>query len=349
MNTVNFPALGWAFEINPDALTIGTFVIKWYAICIAVGALLACLYCFPRLRKNGIDEDKAFDCTFWGFIGGIIGARLYYVIMTIGEIDWTFMRIINIRQGGLAIYGGIIGAVTAAFIAGKIRKIRFIPLLDVAASGFFIGQCIGRWGNFFNHEAFGTNTDLPWGMMSRRISVFLQPRTLQIGEKLGIYVNPTLPVHPTFLYESILCLVGFLILHFFYKYRKFDGECILFYILWYGTGRAFIESLRIDSLMIGPVRVSQALGIISAVAALVLIIIFRTKAIKNGVHLYKDSEAAAAEMAAAEARNAAIDEKKAAKKAAKAAKEQTLTHDQFIIADDDETEDEENADSDKEE
>jgi phosphatidylglycerol:prolipoprotein diacylglycerol transferase len=333
-NIIAFPKLGWTFNIDPNALVIGTFAIKWYAILIALGAILACLYCFPRIRKNGLDEDKAFDCTFWGIIGGIIGARAYYVLMTLGEINWTFMKIINIREGGLAIYGGIIGAILFAYIAGRIRKIRFIPLLDIAASGFFIGQCIGRWGNFVNQEAYGSNTELPWGMISGPIRTYIFDNTFEIVERTGVYVNSNIPVHPTFLYESLWCLAGFLILHFFYNRRKFDGECILFYVLWYGTGRAMIEGLRLDSLMVGPVRISQVLAIVSAAAALILIIVFRVKAIKNGVHLYKDSDVAATENAAVAARDIEAKERKAAKKAAKVS---VLSGEQRII-DDDESE-----------
>jgi phosphatidylglycerol:prolipoprotein diacylglycerol transferase len=333
-----FPKIGWVFDIDPTAFVIGSFEIKWYAILIAVGAILACLYCFPRIRKNGLDEDKAFDCTFWGIIGGIIGARAYYVLMTMGEINWTFTRIISIRQGGLAIYGGIIGALLFAFIAAKIRKIRFIPLLDVAASGFFIGQAIGRWGNFINHEAFGINTNLPWGMTSVPIIQYLNEQSLEIIERTKTFVDYRIPVHPTFLYESLWCIAGFLILHFFYKKRKFDGECILFYVFWYGTGRAMIEGLRIDSLMIGSFRVSQVLAIITAAAALVMMIILNVKAKKNGVHLYKDSEAAAAEAAMITARETEAEEKKAAKQAAKeakkAAKMPALSQEEKIVDED---------------
>jgi phosphatidylglycerol:prolipoprotein diacylglycerol transferase len=337
VNIIYFPDLGLQFDVNPDAFVIGTFAIKWYAICIAVGAILACLYCFPRIRKNGLDDDKAFDCTFWGIIGGIIGARAYYILMTLDE-GWTFQRIINIREGGLAIYGGIIGAILFAFIAGKIRKIRFIPLLDIAASGFFIGQCLGRWGNFFNHEAFGTNTELPWGMTSWRIVNYINANAVDLWRDQHIYLNYAIPVHPTFLYESLWCLAGFLLLHFFYKRRKFDGECILFYVLWYGAGRAMIESLRTDSLMVGTFRISQMLAIVSASVALILIIIFRIRAMKKGVSLYKDSEEAALETAHMKEREEKAIEKKAAKKAAK---EASLEADQKIIDDDNETKDEE--------
>jgi phosphatidylglycerol:prolipoprotein diacylglycerol transferase len=337
MNIIYFPKLGWQFEINPDAFVIGTFAIKWYAIFIALGAILACLYCFPRIRKNGLDDDKAFDCTFWGIIGGIIGARAYYILMTLDE-GWTFQRIINIREGGLAIYGGIIGAILFAFIVGKIRKIRFIPLLDIAASGFFIGQCLGRWGNFFNHEAFGTNTELPWGMTSDRIINYINQNAVELWRDQHIYLNWSVPVHPTFLYESLWCLAGFLLLHFFYKRRKFDGECILFYVLWYGAGRAMIEGLRTDSLMVGSFRVSQLLAIVSAGVALILIIIFRIRAMKKGVSLYKDSDEAAAETARMKEREDKYLEKKAEKAAKKEAAISTLSADQMIIDDDDDDE-----------
>jgi phosphatidylglycerol:prolipoprotein diacylglycerol transferase len=328
---IYFPALGYEFNVNPDALVIGNFAIKWYAIFIAIGAILACLYCFPRIRKNGLDDDKAFDCVFWGFIGAIIGARLYYVVMTIEVIEWNFTKIINIREGGLAIYGGIIGAVTAAFIVSKIRKIRFIPLLDIAASGFFIGQCLGRWGNYFNHEAFGSNTALPWGMTSGRIQTYIAQNAATLVDKTGIYVNSLLPVHPTFLYESLWCLAGFLLLHFLYNRRKFDGECILFYAAWYGTGRAFIESLRTDSLMLGFVRVSQILAIVTAVVSLALIIILHIRAVKNGVHLYKDSEEAKIETA----RVAARLEEGSKRKSAKNVSKEVLSDDQKIVDSDD--------------
>ncbi|MDR0947728.1 MAG: prolipoprotein diacylglyceryl transferase [Ruminococcus sp.] len=352
MNIVEFPKLGWSFDINPEAFKIFGLSFRWYAIIIAVGLWLAVTYCFPKIRKNGIDDDKAFDCILAGVIGAIIGARVYYVIMTLDEYEWTIGRFFSYRQGGLAIYGGIIGAVLFAYIMARIRKIKFIPLLDIAASGFFLGQCIGRWGNFFNQEAFGSNTDLPWGMSSQRIYNYLMYNQSSIFAETGVWVQPEMPVHPTFLYESLWCLIGFLILHFFSKRRKFDGECILFYCLWYGTGRAFIEGLRTDSLMMGGMRASQVLAIITAAAALVLIIVLRQRAIKNNIPLYKDTEigkATTAECIRRDEEEKELTAKRKAEKKALKEKAQTLKAEEKIVMDDEPSENEEIEENDKSE
>ncbi|MDR0944180.1 MAG: prolipoprotein diacylglyceryl transferase [Ruminococcus sp.] len=346
LNEIAFPKLGWEFTVSPDALVIGGFAIKWYAICIAVGVILAYIYAIPRLKKNGLDDDKAFNCVFLGFIGAIIGARAYYVLMTLNVYNWDFLSIINIRDGGLAIYGGIIGAILFAFVASRIWKVRFIPLLDVAAPSFLIGQAIGRWGNFFNQEAFGSNTELPWGMTGGRIQSYLAQNVINIYTDTGVVVDPMLPVHPCFLYESLWCIAGFLLIHFFYsKIRTFDGELILVYAAWYGFGRAAIESFRTDSLMIGNIRVSQLLGVITAVIAVGLIVYLSIRTKKKNIPLYKDTEEAAAVIAAVAAREKEYADKKAEKAAEKAAKkaeksrelERDLKPDEKLI-DDDESE-----------
>jgi phosphatidylglycerol:prolipoprotein diacylglycerol transferase len=338
LNEIAFPALGWEFTISPDAFVIGDFAIKWYAICIALGVVLAYIYAIPRIKKNGLDDDKAFNCVFLGFIGAIIGARAYYVIMTLGIYNWTFLSIINIRDGGLAIYGGIIGAVLFAFIGSRIWKVRFVPLLDVAAPSFFIGQAIGRWGNFFNQEAFGSNTELPWGMTGGRIQDFILRHTDgSLAGTGGIVVDPAIPVHPCFLYESLWCLAGFLLIHFFFsKTRTFDGELILVYAAWYGFGRAAIESLRTDSLWVGEFKVSQVLGIVTAVAAVILIIVFTIRTRKNGTPLYKDTEEAAAIIAEVNVREKEAADKKAAKRAEKTREFETELRDDEKLIDDDE-------------
>jgi phosphatidylglycerol:prolipoprotein diacylglycerol transferase len=339
LNEIAFPALGWEFEVSPDAFIIGGFAIKWYAICIALGVVLAYIYAIPRIKKNGLDDDKAFNCVFLGFIGAIIGARVYYVLMTLGIYNWTFLSIINIRDGGLAIYGGIIGAVLFAFIGSRIWKVKFMPLLDVAAPSFFIGQAIGRWGNFFNQEAFGTNTNLPWGMTGGRIQNYLFRNAEEIFANTGIAVDPSIPVHPCFLYESLWCLAGFLLIHFFFsKTRSFDGELILVYAAWYGFGRAAIESFRTDSLMLGGFRVSQVLGVVTAVAAVVLIVVFTMRARKKNIPLYKDTEEAAAIIVEVNAREKAEADKKAAKRAAKTREFESELRDDEKLIDDDEPE-----------
>ena len=259
------------------------FEIYWYGFLIAIGILIAMVYGFRRMKSVGIDPDRATDAVIGGFIGAIVGARLYYVIFSLSEytkpgggID--FKQVINFRDGGLAIYGGVIGAILVGGIIAKIRKLKITPLLDVAAPCFLIGQAIGRWGNFFNVEAFGGNTTLPWGMMSNRTITYLAENFQNIDGKVDCFM----PVHPCFLYESLWCILGFVILHFYMKHRKFDGEVFLLYIGWYGLGRFFIEGLRTDSLYFGNIRVSQLLAGTCVLAAVLLIIVFRGMVRRSG-------------------------------------------------------------------
>lgn len=273
------------FKLDRVMFTIpGTnFEIYWYGFMIAVGLLLAMIYGFRRMKSVGIDPDRATDAVIGGFLGAIVGARLYYVIFSLdnytkagGGLD--FKAILDIRDGGLAIYGGVIGALLVGGIIAKIRKLKVTALLDVAGPCFLIGQAIGRWGNFFNVEAFGTNTTLPWGMMSSRTIEYLAENYDSIQGN----VDNFLPVHPCFLYESIWCIIGFVILHFYLKHRKFDGEVFLMYIGWYGLGRFFIEGLRTDSLYFGQIRVSQLIAGTCVLAAVVLIIAFRGMVRRSG-------------------------------------------------------------------
>ena len=182
----------------------------------------------------------------------------------------TFKEFFNFRSGGLAIYGGIIGAILVGGIIAKLRKLKLSALLDVVAPCFFIGQTVGRWGNFVNQEAFGTNTDLPWGMMSYSTMSYIAE-----NDNLGGTVSAYAPVHPCFFYESLWCILGFVLLHFYMKHRKFDGEVFLMYIGWYGLGRFFIESLRTDSLYLMNIRVSQLVAGTCVLASIVLIIVLR--------------------------------------------------------------------------
>lgn len=260
---VSFPGLGINLKINPLALDLEIIKINWYGIIIAVSFLAAYLYINSRAKEFGVDKEKLLDVIICGAFSGIIGARAYYVIFYPGDFyknnPW---RILDIASGGIAIYGAIIGGLLGAFIILLYKKMKVWPVFDLAALGLLIGQAIGRWGNFFNQEAFGTITRLPWGMMSENTS------------------NQT--VHPCFLYESIWCLIGFLILHVYSKNKKErpDGEIFCLYVLWYGLGRTFIEGLRTDSLMIPflGLRVSQLVAILSClVASMVLIKIIKSK------------------------------------------------------------------------
>ena len=292
---VKFPKLGLEFPITREAFVIGDFAIYWYAIFIAVGAILAVIYAMINAKKYGINPDKLLDLGIVGLIFGIIGARLYYVIFNIENYK-NFADIINIRDGGLAIYGGLILGVVSAFIASRINKTRFLPSLDIAAGGFLIGQALGRWGNFVNQEAFGVNTDSIFGMYSAKTQTYLESVAADLYFDQGIMIDPSKPVHPCFLYESVWCIIGFLLILLYRKHRKFDGELILFYAAWYGSGRALIEGIRTDSLMIGPFRVSQLVSIIIAVLAVAAIIMLRIKISKKRTEdpdylkLYVDTE-----------------------------------------------------------
>lgn len=264
MYHVSFPGLGIKFTINPVAFSVGDFNIYWYGIIIAVGFVLAFNYCMINSKRFGVDSDKLIDAIIVGLITGIIGARLYYVVFYPGD---TYIEdpisIFQIHEGGLAIYGGIIGGLLGGIIVSKIKKINILSMLDIASLGFLIGQCIGRWGNFMNQEAFGIGTNLPWGMVSE-----------------NTLVETSQPVHPCFLYESLWCLIGFIILDIFSrKLYKYKGQIFLIYIIWYGTERFFVEGLRTDSLMIPlmNLKVSQVLAAVSVIVSLIILIIFNSK------------------------------------------------------------------------
>lgn len=275
MHFVEFPKLGLQFTINDTAFSIGSFQVKWYGIIIAVGFLLAMAYAAKSSKKMGIDMDRLFDAVIAGLIGGVIFARLYYVIFYPGDKYWNNpMEIFNIHSGGLAIYGGIIGALLFGGITAKLRKLNVFAVFDLVSLGFLIGQGIGRWGNFVNQEAFGTPTNLSWGMMSENTG--------------GV------PVHPCFLYESLLCLLGFVLLHIFTrKWRRYDGQTFLLYLVWYGFIRFFIEGLRTDSLIIPYVglRVSQVLAGCCVLAGVILLIVFRRRTSLTGCGNKKVMEA----------------------------------------------------------
>lgn len=252
---ISFPGLG--IEINPsDGFSIGNFTIKWYGVIIAVGVLLASVYILRRVKQFGLNEDDILNMLLIGLPSAIVCARLYYVVFEWDQFfgpDHPWYKFLDIRSGGLAIYGGVIGAVIALLIYTRVKKQPVLPYLDVMGLGLLIGQAVGRWGNFFNREAHGSVTDC-----------FL---------RMGLIENGMLQYfHPTFLYESVWNIVGFVILHFASKKRKYDGQIFLGYIAWYGLGRAFIEGLRTDSLYIGPLRVSQWLAGISCLAAVAILI-----------------------------------------------------------------------------
>ena len=285
-----FPRLGIdRLTVKSTAFTVFGVSVAWYGLIIAVGMILAIMFGMSRMKKYGLSSERAFDVIIAGVIGGIIGARVYYVLMNWSEYSSDLKTIFQTRNGGLAVYGGVIGALLTGVVACKIRKVRILPLFDLAGMGFLIGQGFGRWGNFFNHEAFGCNTDLPWGMTSGRIQAWI---TENAWSASASGLTPTRAVHPCFLYESLWCFTGFLVLYLVSRKRKYDGQIFLLYIFWYGTGRAFIEGLRTDSLMLGNIRVSQLLAILSALTALILLFVFNSRVNRMGGEyvFYKDTE-----------------------------------------------------------
>ena len=266
---VTFPHLGLEFNINPVAFSIGNFHVYWYGIIIAAGFLLALIYASFSCKKMNIDINRLFDVVIVGLIAGVIFARLFYVVFGPGDKYWKNpLEIFQIHDGGLAIYGGIIGAVVFGSLMAKLRKLKVTAVLDIAALGFLIGQCVGRWGNFINQEAFGSATELPWGMHSENTAAVVDGN-----------------VHPCFLYESLLCLLGFVLLHFFTRrFRRYDGQTFLLYIVWYGACRFFIEGLRTDSLIIPGtgLRVSQVIAAACVVAGIILLVLFRHRTSLTG-------------------------------------------------------------------
>ncbi len=272
MNNISFPRLGLSFDIDRVAFSFLGFDIYWYALCITLGIVLAYLYCSLSGKKQGLPSDIFVDVLLFGIPSGIIGARLYYVAFNLDYFLKNPGEILAIRNGGLAIYGAIIFSVIAVLIYLKVKKIDVLKVFDICVIGLLIGQTMGRWGNFFNQEAFGSNTELLWGMTGAKIKAYLS--TLQ---KNGVNVNPDIPVHPTFLYESIWNFIGIILLHYLSKKKKFDGQIFCLYIIWYGFGRMLIEGLRTDSLMFLGLRVSQIVGLVSVFAGAILYIVIKNR------------------------------------------------------------------------
>lgn len=258
-STISFPMFG-SFEIDPPSyITVFGHNIYFYGILIAAGFLLAMLYCTRNSKRFGIKEDDLYDVFLWLIPFAIIGARLYFVLFKLDYYLANPADIFALREGGLAIYGGVIAGFLVITLVCRKKKIPLGAMLDLIVFGLLIGQILGRWGNFMNREAFGAET-----------TVFC---------RMGLTApnGTTIYVHPTFLYESLWNLACLLFLMVFVKKgkRRYDGQCVLIYFFWYGIGRTWIEGLRTDSLYIGTtgIRVSQALSIVLAVAALTALII----------------------------------------------------------------------------
>lgn len=263
INTVSFPHLGLNFTISRVAFSIGDFPIYSYGLIITIGLVLAVIYGFKQCKPqesgervdDGLGVDDYLNMLLCAIPISVICARLYYVVFSWSAYKDNLLNIFDIRSGGLAIYGGIIGAVLTIVVYCRKKKINIGTVLDILCVGLLIGQAIGRWGNFVNAEAFGCETSLPWAMTI---------------EENGKVIAKS--VHPTFLYESLWNAIGILILMIYKKHTHFRGELFCAYLTWYGIGRAIIEGLRTDSLYFGTMRVSQVLAVITAVIGVVLII-----------------------------------------------------------------------------
>lgn len=272
---VEFPKLGIHLTVPQSVVQFELFGIdfdiRYYGCLIALGLLLAVVYGYFRAPKLGIDRERMFDVVLGAAVVAVLCTRLYYVLFS-GNLDYYLehpAKIFAIWDGGLGIYGGIIGAFVSGLVLCKWRKVDTLALFDLAGIGFLIGQGIGRWGNFFNQEAYGGNTNLPWGMTGDII---------QKGVN-GIVEDRYAPVHPTFLYESLWCLLGVLVLHvMFVKCYKFKGQIFSSYLIWYGAERLFVESLRSDSLYAGPFRVSQIVAVAAIVLGVTLLIVLSRRA-----------------------------------------------------------------------
>ena len=256
-NVIAFPGLG----IGP--LTVSTsfkyygMTVHWYGVIIASGIELAYLYARKKAKKRDILDDQVTDVLLWGLPSAIICARLYYVIFSWSEYSDNFLDVFKIWEGGIAIYGAVIGACLSTVIYCRVKKISIGKMFDVGAYGLLIGQIIGRWGNFVNAEAYGTETETALLRMA--------------------LVNKNLMVHPTFLYESLWNLLVFIVINLCEKYQKFNGEIFLWYVTGYGLGRFFVEGMRTDSLMLGSFRVSQVLAALCVICGTALIVFFRKK------------------------------------------------------------------------
>ena len=254
LSTITFPSLG--IEINPPrGIPFDDPRVYFYGLIIAAGLMLAVLYSCRRSKEFGIKEDDLLDGVLWVTPFAVICARAYYCIFAWHEFANDPISVLYIWKGGIAIYGGVLGAVLGILVFCRIKKIKVATVLDMVMLGFLIGQSLGRWGNFFNREAFGAETE----------------SFLRMG-LYNAYTGVTKYYHPTFLYESLWNAAGFVMLHFLSKKRKYDGQIALGYAAWYGLGRCIIEGLRMDSLYWGPVRVSQLLAGISCVAAVAVLL-----------------------------------------------------------------------------
>ena len=265
---VNFPGLDMSFSLNKEALFVGPFTIYWYGIIFVLGIVLGTCYALNRAKKNGINPDKLTDIIMFSILAAVVGARAYYVAFSWDYYSVNTGEIIKVWNGGIAFYGGVIGAVVCAFLLCRLWKMPLLRILDVSLGGLLLGQSIGRWGNFINVEAFGGYYDGVLRMTSPLVDSYFRMYPDRLTGLQGdidmfqILGAGEIPVHPTFLYESLWTMAGFLFIMWYARRQKFNGEITLMYFAINGAGRAFIEGFRTDSLMLGNIRVSQLLAVV---------------------------------------------------------------------------------------
>lgn len=255
INNISFPGLGLDFEINRVAFSLFGVPVYAYGLIIALGLVLAFVYASREAKRTGISDNDFFNMFIIGLPVAVVCARIYYVVFSWDYYKYNLSEIFNIRGGGIAIYGAVIGAALVVLIYCRAKKISIGKVLDVLAVSLLIGQAVGRWGNFVNGEAFGESCSLPWAM-----TVVRGGRT--VAEL----------AHPTFLYESLWNALGILVLILYKRKKAFEGEVFCGYMIWYGIGRLFIEGLRTDSLYLGSIRVSQLLSLVLIVAGIIIIL-----------------------------------------------------------------------------
>ena len=261
MNVISFPRLNISLDVSPVAFCIGTKEIYWYALIILAGFLLAVAFCTWSAKKRGINPDHVFDIALYGLVVGIICARIYYVIFDFDSYKDNLLNIFKIWEGGLAIYGGIIGGVVTAYVYCRLKKLNIYEMFDIASPGLLIGQAVGRYGNFFNMEVYGRNT----------------------SSLLGMSINGAAPVHPLFFYESAWNVVGLIIIIALRDKKKAHGQVFYGYILWYSLGRLVLEGMRLPEyiLYIPGTNIAASQAVAAVLIALSAFMLIKTNRKRN--------------------------------------------------------------------
>ena len=279
--SIEFPNLGIHLENVGKTLTIFQFDIAYYGIVIGLGIVAGLLVAMYVAKRTKQEPENYIDLAMFAVVFGIIGARIYYVVFSWDMYKDHILSIFNIREGGLAIYGGVIAAVITVFVFARVKKLSAPLLLDTAVFGLVTGQMIGGWGNFFNREAFGEYTD---NLFAMRLPLDAVRSTSDVTEKMWAHLETIdgvdyIQVHPTYLYESIWCLLVLVLLFIYLRHKVFDGEVFLVYLAGYGIGRFWIEGLRTDQLLLPGIGlpVSQVLAGVLVMVSVILIIVFRRK------------------------------------------------------------------------